>query len=231
MRTPFDTLPLAEILAKLRTPTCEERAAEVSAARLTAWAQEMATRGYRHSEETLEALRLYLAGYGLLLMGGVGTGKTHFFQTVGAVLRAQGRYRPAIFRMMDTVGRKVDDVREYFNEMSGSELVLDDIGAEPTFNEYGNRWDILPWLIEMRLAASGRTHFTTNLSPDELERRYGARTVDRLHEMAASVAFKGKSNRRTTPNAGVVRAYEKAVLDARKRAAEAARSEGATAQT
>ena len=206
MKTPCSTFALADILAKLQAPSCEERAAAVTAERLTKWAREMTARGYRHTEESLEALRLYLAGYGLLLMGGVGTGKTHFFRTVGAVLRAYGKARPAIFTMMDTVGRKVDDVREYFNEMAGQEIVLDDIGAEPTFNEYGNRWDILPWLLEMRMAASGRTHFTTNLSPAELEKRYGARTVDRLHEMAASVAYTGRSNRRTTPNAGVVRA-------------------------
>lgn len=210
MKTLSDTLPLAEILAKLQAPSCEERAAAVTAERLTKWAAAMAAHGYRHGEETLEALRLYLAGYGLLLFGGVGAGKTHFFRTLGAVLRAQGGYRPAIYPMMDTVGRKVDEVREYFQEMASHELVLDDVGAEPTFNEYGNRWDILPWLLEMRLAASGRTHFTTNLSKFELEKRYGARTVDRLHEMAASVTFTGRSNRRTRPNAGAVRAWERA---------------------
>jgi len=210
MKTPCDPLPLAEILVKLNAPSCEERTAEVSAERLTAWARETSAHGYRHSEETLEALRLYLAGYGLLLFGGVGAGKTYFFRALGEVLRKQGRCRPAIYPMMDTVGRKVDEVREYFNEMSGMEIVLDDVGAEPTFNEYGNRWDILPWLIEMRLASSGRTHFTTNLSKVELEKRYGARTVDRLHEMAASVTFTGKSNRRTIPNRGVVLAFEKA---------------------
>ena len=219
MKTPSNSLPLADILAQLQAPSCEERAAAVTAERLTMWARGMTAHGYRHSEESLEALRLYLAGYGLLLMGGVGTGKTYFFRTVGAVLRSTGIPRPAIFPMLDTVGRKVEDVREYFNEMAGQELVLDDIGAEPTFNEYGNRWDILPWLLEMRMAASGRTHFTTNLSPAELEKRYGARTVDRLHEMAASVAYTGKTNRRTRPNAGVVRAYERAAKLAAKHAA------------
>ena len=220
MKTPCNTLPLAEILAQLQAPTCEERAAAVSSERLTAWARETTLLcGYRHTEATLEALRLYLAGYGLLLMGGVGTGKTFFFRAVGNVLAANGKARPTIYPMMDTVGRKVEEVREFFMATSREELVLDDIGAEPTFNEYGNRWDILPWLLEMRLAATGRTHFTTNLSKDELEKRYGARTVDRLHEMAASVTFTGKSNRRTKPNAGVVRAYERAAKEAAKRKA------------
>ena len=220
MRTPCSAFALAELLAQLQAPSCEERAAEVTAERLAALARETAAYGYRHTEESLEALRLYLAGYGLLLMGGVGTGKTYFFRVIGEARARRGMARPAIFTMMDTVGRKVEDVREYFNEMAGQEIVLDDIGAEPTFNEYGNRWDILPWLLEMHMAASGRTHFTTNLSPAELERRYGARTVDRLHEMAASVTYAGKSNRRTKPNAGAVRAYERAARQAAERMAQ-----------
>ncbi len=221
MKTPCSTFALADILAQLRAPSCEERAAEVTEERLARWARETAARGYRHTERSLEALRLYLAGYGLLLMGGVGTGKTHFFRTVGEVRARHGMARPVVYAMMDTVGRKVDEVRAFFTGAARAEVVLDDIGAEPTFNEYGNRWDILPWLLEMRMAAPGRTHFTTNLSPAELERRYGARTVDRIHEMAASVAYAGKSNRRTRPNAGAVRAYEKAARQAAERMARA----------
>ena len=219
MKTPCSDLPLADILAQLNAPSCEERAAEVTAERLTAWAREMTASGYRHTEESLEALRLYLAGYGLLLMGGVGTGKTYFFRTICDVRARHNMARPVIYTMMDTVGRKVDEVRGFFVDAADDEVVLDDIGAEPTFNEYGNRWDILPWILEMRMAASGRTNFTTNLTPDELERRYGARTVDRLHEMAASVTYTGKSNRRTVPNAGVVRAHERAVRQAAERMA------------
>lgn len=217
MKIPSITIDLAGILAQLKNPSCEERAAEVTAERLTAWARQMSAQGYRHTEKTLEALRLYLAGYGLMLMGGVGTGKTYFFRTVGTVLHAMGRTRPIIYPMMDTVGQKVDDLREFFMDAARDEVVLDDIGAEPTFNEYGNRWDVLPWLLEMRMASSGRTHFTTNLTIAELRNRYGVRTIDRLHEMAADVKLEGKSNRRTRPNAGVVRAHEKAVRDAQRR--------------
>jgi len=220
MKTPCSTFALADILAQLRAPSCEERAAEVTEKRLAAWARQMSALGYRHTERTLEALRLYLAGYGLLLMGGVGTGKTHFFRTLGEVRARHGMARHVVYAMMDTVGRKVDEVRAFFTGAARAEVVLDDIGAEPTFNEYGNRWDILPWLIEMRMAAPGRTHFTTNLSPAELERRYGARTVDRIHEMAASVSYAGGSNRRTRPNAGIVRAYEKAARQAAERRAQ-----------
>ena len=42
-------------------------------------------------------------------MGGVGTGKTFFFRALGDVLAANGKARPTIYPMMDTVGRKVAD--------------------------------------------------------------------------------------------------------------------------
>ena len=216
MRTPSSNIDFSAILAKLQAPSCAERAVAVTPERLAAWAGEMATHGYRHTEATLEALRLYLAGYGLIMFGNCGTGKTFFFSAIGKARTAHGMEAPLVYPLMDTVGRKVDEVREWFIAAERHEVVLDDIGAEPTFNEYGNRWDILPWLLEMRLAASGRTHFTTNLKPAELRNRYGVRVVDRLNEMAAQVTLDGKSNRRTKPNAAVVRATERAI-----RAAEA----------
>ena len=203
------------ILARLvsPTPSCAEREAEVSAKKLDTWAKAMAKLGgYVHSRKSLEALRLYLAGYGLMIGGGVGSGKTMFFRAVAPVLRLAGRSDdvPEIYPMVDTVGRDVNAIRRHFLERSHREMVLDDIGAEPTFNEYGNRWDILPWLVDMRLGSAARTHFTTNLTPKELRDRYGVRLIDRLREMAATVTFGGKSMRNTKPNARAVRAAEAA---------------------
>ncbi len=214
MRTRCDIsakFDIGSILSKLAEPTCAERAAEVPERRLAGWANAMAKlRGYRHSPETLDALHAYLAGYGLLLMGGVGTGKTEFFRAVSAAGRTAGRAPVALWQMMDCAGRTVAAIREAFASLRDREVVLDDVGAEPKFSDYGSRWEILPWIIELRMASPERTHFTTNLTARELEARYGARTVDRMHEMAASVAFAGKSRRRTRPNAIAVRAWSAA---------------------
>ena len=226
MRTRSDIKPLGSgialesILASLNLPSCAEREAEVTATRLTRWADAMAAQGYRHSVKSLEALRLYLAGYGLIIMGGVGTGKTCFFRALARAIARNGvqeTARLAVWPMIGVAGRRLDGIRAELEDMADSEIVVDDIGAEPTFNEFGNKWDLLPWVIEMRMASPARTHFTTNLLPAELERRYGSRTVDRLHEMAASVTLDGKSNRRTMPNSAAVMAYERAVRDAAMR--------------
>ncbi len=200
---------LARLLAEIARPSCEEREAAVPERRLKAWADAMARRkGYMASAESLLALRKYLAGYGLLMIGGVGVGKTAFFRAVSSVGVRRGRQPIAVWRMADGVGRSVDSIRALFASLREREVLLDDVGAEPTYNEYGNRWEMLPWLIEMRMDSPERTHFTTNLSPAEIEARYGARTVDRIHEMAASVTLGGPSRRHTRPNARAVAAWD-----------------------
>lgn len=204
MRTLCDSLPLAELMAKLDEPSCAERAAKVTGERLVRWANAMAKAGYRHSEDTLDALRLYIAGYGLLVFGGVGVGKTFFFRAAGRAAKAlvaPDAPEPFVWNMMGVAGRRMDEIRAKLLALRDREVVVDDVGAEPVYNEFGSRWEILPWILEMRLESGSRTHFTTNLSPADIERRYGARTVDRMHEMAASATFGGRSRRETRPNA------------------------------
>lgn len=201
MEIDFDAI-LAEVTAQVKAPSCQEREKTVTTEEVRACARAMAARGYIHTRESLEALRYYAAGYGILFMGNVGVGKTYFFRTVAAV-RAKNTDNPpiVIYPMIDIVGRRVEEIRECLIDNERSDMVLDDVGAEPTFNEYGNRWEILPWLLEMRRAARGRTHFTTNLSPDEMAARYGARTVDRMQEMAVPLMLTGSSRRMPMPKA------------------------------
>lgn len=215
MKIPSADFDLAALAERIAAPSCEERAATVTESQVAAYASAMARRGYRHTAQSLEAVRLYLAGYGLLLMGDAGTGKTFFFAAIGKPLTfrsgeddSENIIHP--YPMIDTVGRKIDEIREWFAAMQYREIVIDDIGAEAVFNEYGNRFEILPWLLDLRLRSPMRTHFTTNLTAKELQARYGARVVDRLHQMAAAVTLAGKSNRRTIPNARVVATIERA---------------------
>lgn len=196
------------ILKAVAIAPSEARIAPVTEERLADRACQMARRGYVHSPESLFALQKYLEGFGLFLIGNCGTGKTLFFRTINAIVKASGGGGLVILPMIDFVGRRVSELRDVFVEHERDEMVLDDVGSEPTFNEFGNRWDILPWLLEMRMYAPARTHFTTNLSREELVARYGVRTIDRLHEVAVSVDMGGKSMRRTVPNARAVKIYK-----------------------
>ena len=218
MKTGFDKSVIDGLLSALARPACEEREPDITPEMLERKARAMARRGYRHTERSLEALRLYLLGYGLFLQGPVGTGKTLFFR----LLKGFGGEDIEIFSMHSILGRNESDIRELMDGLAFREIVLDDIGAEPTFNNYGVKFDILDYLIDRRMESAERTHFTTNLSKNEIASRYGGRVIDRLAEMCRSVKFEGRSLRAPKPNRkafGIMREYMRRE-DAQKRALE-----------
>lgn len=185
-----------KILAALSQPSCEEREPDITPEIVALKAEGMVRRGYRHSAQSIEALRLYLAGYGLFLHGPVGTGKTMFFRS----LRNFCGDEIYIFSMHRILGMSESDIRDMMDDIADREVVLDDIGAEPTFNNYGVKFDILAYLIDRRMESPERTHFTTNLKKTEIKARYGIRIIDRITEMCKSVEFTGASNRSAKPN-------------------------------
>lgn len=158
----------------------------------TAWPGIMA--GMR--EDTLPGKR------GWILCGGTGTGKTT-------------RARMAA----DFAGIEIVTARSLFNDLITkpfweasrigsltatrrlrcSDLVIDDLGTEPqTYNQYGNIRNPMAELLEERYAVwpKIRTYITTNLSPSEIEERYGERVASRLEEMCARIRLDGADRRR-----------------------------------
>lgn len=182
---------MADLSGIIARPSCAETT--VSKARLLEQAKWMTERrGYIHTERTLAALESYIRGYGLYLYGDVGTGKTSFFRCVGTA----GIRFFNILRHMATPLERIDEI---INGFRNDELVIDDIGSEPIYNNYGSRIDLLPWIVEVRLESPKRTHFTTNLPGDAITERYGARFVDRIKEMCKCHRFDGQSHRKPKP--------------------------------
>lgn len=159
---------------------------------LQRWANFMATKkGYRHSLESLEALEKYAQGYALLLTGSVGTGKTFFFQSLGQNIE--------IVSLATLAGWKLDDIQRMLDNNRDYEVVFDDIGAEPAISDFGVKQEILPLILERRQYCRKRTHFTTNLSAQEIEERYGVRSIDRIYGMTYPITFTGESKRDCKP--------------------------------
>lgn len=206
MTMDFDAIA-ASLASAVAAPACAE--VEVTEEALAACARSMAP--YRHSAETLRALEDCLKGYQLCITGPVGTGKTMFF------LRLPWKVeRLSLLRLFT---KPLDEVDEMVSALDGSEVVVDDIGAEPVYNNYGSKLDLLPWLVDRRLASRRRTHYTSNLSSQELATRYGLRTVDRIGGCCAVHRFggcDGKSMRRPSPARGV-ETCRKAVADVLRR--------------
>lgn len=81
-------------------------------------------------------------------------------------------------------------------------LVIDDLGTEKfPFTYYGQTANPLEEMLEIRYRLSfnrdhTRTIVTTNLTDEEIRRRYGYRIYDRMNEMFAVVTIHGDSLRK-----------------------------------
>ena len=198
------------LLKKLERKPRKLETIPFTAEEFEAIATKMANLGYIHTKTSLEALKAYMSGYGLLLMGDVGTGKTLFFKALFKALepsdsleqlnRKLRNEEPQICYMRETVGMDFDDIESCITDLDYQEVLFDDIGVEVIANDWGRKFELVPWLVDLRVNKSRRTHFTTNLSADQLLERYGARTIDRLHALTKVFEFKGESRRRTIPN-------------------------------
>ena len=203
-----------EMLKKLERPRKEIETVHFSQEEFEQLAGKMADLGYIHSKVSLEALEAYMAGYGLLLTGDVGAGKTFFFETLFKALEPSDRNgewewkilgkKPEIYYMRKTIGMAFNDVDGEIADLDRRDVLFDDIGVEVVANDWGRKFELVPWLVDLRLQNEHRSHFTTNLSADQLLERYGARTVDRLHALVKVFEFKGQSHRQTLPNRATV---------------------------
>lgn len=126
---------------------------------------------------TLSALELYVAGRAITLYGDPGSGKTYFFKVLGAALG-----RPVnVLSLAELQRMSFEGAMSQLVCFEDQELLIDDIGREDRSKEYGDL-DYLDYILERRCQM--RTHFTSNLGPDELLERYGSRTFDRLNGAA-----------------------------------------------
>ena len=186
------------LLSDLKRAQPDDR--KITKEELTTYAANMARRGYVPCAASLAALEKYLQGYGLWLSGDVGTGKTMFFKVLPVFQTSRNREMERVTLSMGGIlDWTVEDLSAFLTANEGNELVLDDLGREPQFVEYGKRFEILPWIIEKRMGVTARTHFTTNFPKKYFDERYGYGLFDRMRSMAFHVRFEGESNRQLRP--------------------------------
>jgi DNA replication protein DnaC len=152
--------------------------------------------GYRPSEQIVEPVRAYLSGYGILLSGDAGIGKTMLMQCLGARL----------YHVERITAYGLTNIEAFYSWTDGAPICIDDLGAERTLTEYGNRDDLLKHVIDhrargtyidehARMKPMGRTSVTTNLTGKQIRERYGDRTLSRLLGMCKSFPMKGANQR------------------------------------
>ena len=93
--------------------------------------------------------------------------------------------------------RSKGNYSDWRNVMRYQLMIVDDLGTEPReVMEFGNVYTPLIDLITTLYEEQLYTIFTTNLTPAQLEEKYGKRIVDRLNKMVEKVVFENESYRR-----------------------------------
>lgn len=140
--------------------------------------------------------------FGLLLYGGLGTGKTTLAKAIcslvdqieGSVFSSdrRGIYRVSAIEL----AKNALDNNQYLNRIKGNEMLyIDDLGIEPTtLKVYGNEFSPVTDLLYYRYEMRRFTIATSNLDIKGFGERYGARIQDRMVDMFNKISFGDNSN-------------------------------------
>jgi DNA replication protein DnaC len=140
------------------------------------------------------------AGRGLWIQGNVGTGKTTLAMLVSKAALDTGR-SVAIYslpRLLNLLRESMDSESgklDFIDRLTAVDLLhIDDLGAE---NQTDWVLEQLYSIVNARYEAERSIVATTNLMPDELSERLGARTVSRLVEICGDlIPLYGQDKRR-----------------------------------
>jgi DNA replication protein DnaC len=152
----------------------------------------------RSAPDQIQSVRRYVraiernldAGKGLWIQGDVGTGKTTLAMLVSKAALEAGR-SVAIYslpRLLNLLRESMDSEKgmvDFLDRLTAVDLLhLDDLGAENSSD-----WVLeqLYSIVNARYESERAIVATTNLMPDELSERLGARTVSRLVEICGDL--------------------------------------------
>lgn len=133
---------------------------------------------------------------GLFLSGGTGTGKTTALKIIAGYRDFKTFYADELVSRYRVKG----DNMMYSELLKGAKnVIIDDIGSEPTLFIYGMKFELIEQLIIERhrqfINYGYLTLFSTNLSKDDFVTRYGMRIYSRIMEMCEIVSCNGNDLR------------------------------------
>lgn len=140
----------------------------------------------------------------LLLLGYVGNGKTTLLMAIRMLIDAlygdNGQFAEELVIVKakqvyeESLGLSAGLITP---EAKSRLLAIDDLGVEPAGAKvYGNPVTPIAYIIYERYDARRFTILSSNLTPDELEEKYGERVYDRMREMCRTISFSGESFRK-----------------------------------
>lgn len=162
-----------------------------------------------HFDAQLNLIAKYLTGgskkFGLMFCGLCGNGKTTWAKALQLLVSGLNLKNPInnlyyvfpLWNAKDLAMRSKGNYNDWKNVMRYQLMIVDDLGTDPReVMEFGNVYTPLIDLITTRYEEQLYTIFTTNLTPAQLEEKYGKRIVDRLNEMVEKVVFENGTYRR-----------------------------------
>ena len=148
---------------------------------------------------------------GFLLWGGIGTGKSTIIDIVRLFDKmSNGRsfngyhiggfmIASASYLANQYSDKGVEALELYtYNKLSPITLAIDELGREPCpAKHFGTEMNVMQYILQCRyeLRRDCITHVTTNLSPREIQNKYGSYIADRMNEMFNVVEVSGNSRR------------------------------------
>ncbi len=114
---------------------------------------------------------------GIVLLGKPGTGKTTIMkERMGLVISSN---QLATKYMLNGIEGFVNQQ----GNLMTSAAIIDDLGTEILPSHYGNKLDLIPYIIQLAYEQDRDFRFyTSNLNYEELVERYGSRVITRLQE-------------------------------------------------
>ena len=130
----------------------------------------------------------------LIIAGNNGTGKTLMAsRIIPSIIRYYYSIVPFVTTAID-LSRIADDRIDYMKMRGSKVIVIEDFGTESMANSYGEKRDLLSEFVDIAEREAKILVLTTNISGDELKKKYGMRTYDRLRPYK-HVVINDKSNR------------------------------------
>ena len=132
-------------------------------------------------------------GRGLLLTGAAGVGKTHLLKALAALPPFSGNLIRLPFEIA-TFDPHLDE--SIANYLLAQNLLIDDLGTEPTHNNFGLLCQHTgEFIIRYTTEGQGRLLITTNLTPQAISTRYGDRIAQRIFERTVVTRLSGHTKR------------------------------------
>lgn len=129
-------------------------------------------------------------GRGLLITGGCGLGKTLIAKHILPLLLQDSCKKIVSIFSAQELNTKIDEILKLHI------ICIDDVGTEELAKIYGNVRCAFSELCDAAEQKGKLLIITTNLTANELEVKYGERTIDRLKAITKFVPFTGKSLRK-----------------------------------